>query len=361
MTAAANKLGLDISLVLLHGEKGPCSRATRCSTGSWAPTSRVVDLDDLEPSSPSSTRSRRGARGRAAAPTSWPRWASQLGSAPSATSLPPRARSSRLRSPRARGRPPLLSGANMTPAGLVIGLKASAGRPGSIAIPIRWREDRVPVDIARSPRHRPPPRLDAPLTARRRQHDEYIGERYGVVTDACREALKLVAGTEGLLLDPVYTGKAMAGLIDDVRQGRLGAASGWCSSTRAARRPCSRMRRIWGWGEQETPATRWPQGRHPPGTSRPSLPGGECRSVAWTRRHDICSRQPPRVPSSSRQTLDLRSAGSGMRRAPWNTHPIAFQAWFGRGNGDRVLRQAPVPDWNNQQCISHLDDSTARP
>ena len=34
-------------------------------------------------------------------------------------------------------------------------------------------------------------------------------------------ALKLVAGTEGLILDPVYSGKAMAGLIDLARAGRF--------------------------------------------------------------------------------------------------------------------------------------------
>mgnify|MGYP001197301955 FL=1 len=53
-------------------------------------------------------------------------------------------------------------------------------------------------------------------------HDEYIGERYGKVTDGCREALRLVARTEGVILDPVYSGKAMAGLIDQVRSGRIG-------------------------------------------------------------------------------------------------------------------------------------------
>ena len=43
------------------------------------------------------------------------------------------------------------------------------------------------------------------------------------MTPGSREALALLARTEGILLDPVYTGKAMAGLIDDARQGRLGA------------------------------------------------------------------------------------------------------------------------------------------
>jgi 1-aminocyclopropane-1-carboxylate deaminase/D-cysteine desulfhydrase-like pyridoxal-dependent ACC family enzyme len=44
--------------------------------------------------------------------------------------------------------------------------------------------------------------------------DDYIGKGYGIPTKKCVEAIKLVARTEGILLDPVYTGKAMAGLID---------------------------------------------------------------------------------------------------------------------------------------------------
>jgi 1-aminocyclopropane-1-carboxylate deaminase/D-cysteine desulfhydrase-like pyridoxal-dependent ACC family enzyme len=53
--------------------------------------------------------------------------------------------------------------------------------------------------------------------------EDYMGPRYGVVTGAGREAMDWLARTEGILLDPVYTAKAMAGLIDDARQGRLGA------------------------------------------------------------------------------------------------------------------------------------------
>lgn len=44
--------------------------------------------------------------------------------------------------------------------------------------------------------------------------DKHIGLRYGAVTDESRFAIRLVARTEGLFLDPVYTGKAMAALID---------------------------------------------------------------------------------------------------------------------------------------------------
>lgn len=49
-----------------------------------------------------------------------------------------------------------------------------------------------------------------------------VGGGYGVATDDGREAVVLAARTEGLILDPVYTGKAMAGLIAARRTGRIG-------------------------------------------------------------------------------------------------------------------------------------------
>jgi len=48
---------------------------------------------------------------------------------------------------------------------------------------------------------------------------DYCGAGYGVLTDAEREAVKLFAKYEGLLLDPVYTGRAAAGMIDLIRKG----------------------------------------------------------------------------------------------------------------------------------------------
>jgi D-cysteine desulfhydrase len=47
--------------------------------------------------------------------------------------------------------------------------------------------------------------------------NEYLGEGYGVVGDLEREAIQLVARNEGILLDPVYTGRAMGGLIHMIR------------------------------------------------------------------------------------------------------------------------------------------------
>ena len=50
-------------------------------------------------------------------------------------------------------------------------------------------------------------------------NSDYAGEAYGAPTEAMVEAVTLLARLEGLLLDPVYSGKAMAGLIDLVRRG----------------------------------------------------------------------------------------------------------------------------------------------
>jgi len=52
--------------------------------------------------------------------------------------------------------------------------------------------------------------------------DGYIGRQYGVPTDSGLEAMKTVAQTEGVFLDPVYTSKAMSGLIDLINKGQLG-------------------------------------------------------------------------------------------------------------------------------------------
>ncbi|MDR2136747.1 MAG: D-cysteine desulfhydrase [Synergistaceae bacterium] len=54
--------------------------------------------------------------------------------------------------------------------------------------------------------------------------DEYVGPGYGVPTEGMIEAVKLVARTEAILLDPVYTGKAMAGMIELIGKGHFAGA-----------------------------------------------------------------------------------------------------------------------------------------
>ena len=54
---------------------------------------------------------------------------------------------------------------------------------------------------------------------------DYVGPGYGISTPGMIDALKCCGSTEGLILDPVYTGKAMAGLIDLIGKGEISATS----------------------------------------------------------------------------------------------------------------------------------------
>lgn len=58
---------------------------------------------------------------------------------------------------------------------------------------------------------------DADLTL----NSDYVGEGYGVIGTLENEAISLTAQTEGILLDPVYTGRAMGGLIAMIRTGKI--------------------------------------------------------------------------------------------------------------------------------------------
>jgi L-cysteate sulfo-lyase len=54
---------------------------------------------------------------------------------------------------------------------------------------------------------------------------DYVGAGYGVPTESMNDAVLLLARLEGLLFDPVYSGKALAGMIDLVSGGSLKDAS----------------------------------------------------------------------------------------------------------------------------------------
>ena len=53
-------------------------------------------------------------------------------------------------------------------------------------------------------------------------HTEYNGEGYWDVTSGTKEAIRLAARSEGLFLDPIYTGKAMSAVIGEIRNGHIG-------------------------------------------------------------------------------------------------------------------------------------------
>ncbi|MGQ0635763.1 MAG: D-cysteine desulfhydrase family protein [Planctomycetaceae bacterium] len=115
-----------------------------------------------------------------------------------------------------------LSSSGSTGAGVVLGKKllGLAAQVVNVA-PIRWAWD-MPSEMARMARTaadwmglqadvRPE---DVPITF------DHIGPGYGECTAGGLEAIALAARTEGILLDPAYTAKAMAALIDDIRNGR---------------------------------------------------------------------------------------------------------------------------------------------
>jgi L-cysteate sulfo-lyase len=52
-------------------------------------------------------------------------------------------------------------------------------------------------------------------------NDDYLGKGYAIIGEAEREAIRLLARCEGILADPVYTGRALAGLIDLLRRGEF--------------------------------------------------------------------------------------------------------------------------------------------
>jgi 1-aminocyclopropane-1-carboxylate deaminase/D-cysteine desulfhydrase-like pyridoxal-dependent ACC family enzyme len=114
--------------------------------------------------------------------------------------------------------------AGATGAGLSLA-KVALGWKGQVRLlcPIRWPWD-TPADLAEVANQTAvllglPHRLTAADIDVR---TDYIGPSYGKVTPAGREAMDLLARTEGILLDPIYTAKAMAGLIDDIRCRRVG-------------------------------------------------------------------------------------------------------------------------------------------
>ena len=54
---------------------------------------------------------------------------------------------------------------------------------------------------------------------------DYVGDGYGVPTDSMNEAVLMLARYEGLLFDPVYSGKGLAGMIDLIRNGSLNSGA----------------------------------------------------------------------------------------------------------------------------------------
>jgi L-cysteate sulfo-lyase len=116
------------------------------------------------------------------------------------------------------------TGSAGTQAGLVVGMEAmNSGIPVygvSVRAPKQKQEENVHGLAQRT--------LDfmglSPSLVPREKvvaNSDYVGDGYGLPTNSMVEAVKMLATHEGILLDPVYSGKGFAGLIDLVRQGHF--------------------------------------------------------------------------------------------------------------------------------------------
>lgn len=117
------------------------------------------------------------------------------------------------------------TGSAGTHAGLVVGLQGvNAGIP-VLGIGVRLPKDRQEANVFRLAEATAEycgvrggiPRESVVANC------DYVGEGYGIPTPGMAEAVQMLARLEGILLDPVYSGKAMAGMIDLIRKGEIGS------------------------------------------------------------------------------------------------------------------------------------------
>ena len=113
------------------------------------------------------------------------------------------------------------SGSAGTHAGLVTGFYGNNSNVPVIGINVsrpKGEQEALVYDLAQSTAKHVGVNSDIPSEAVV-CFDEYVGPGYSLPTSEMAEATRMLARFEGVLIDPVYTGKAMAGLIDLVRKG----------------------------------------------------------------------------------------------------------------------------------------------
>ncbi len=114
------------------------------------------------------------------------------------------------------------TGSAGTQAGLIVGLKAINANIPLLGIGVRAprsKQEENIFNLAAATADK----LGCPGVVRREDvvaNCDYVGEGYGIPTRAAIEAIEMFARLEGILLDPVYSGKGAAGLIDLIRRGR---------------------------------------------------------------------------------------------------------------------------------------------
>lgn len=115
------------------------------------------------------------------------------------------------------------TGSAGTQAGLIVGLKAINADIPLLGIGVRApkpKQEESVYNLAVATAEK----LGCPGVVRREDvvaNTDYVGEGYGIPTPECLQAIEMFARLEGILLDPVYSGKGAAGLIDLIRKGEL--------------------------------------------------------------------------------------------------------------------------------------------
>ena len=112
------------------------------------------------------------------------------------------------------------SGSAGTHAGLAVGLEQLLPETELVGVTVSRQTD-AQLPLVERLRQSLAASLEVQATAPITLWDEYFAPHYGEPNEEGMEAVKLLARLEGILLDPVYTGKAMAGLIDGISQNRF--------------------------------------------------------------------------------------------------------------------------------------------
>ncbi len=117
----------------------------------------------------------------------------------------------------------LANGGGGTQAGLILGFKQLKLPLDVIGISVlREKTEAINVVVGHANETATLLGLDVAITPDEvTLYDDYVGQGYGIPTKECIEAIRVVAQTEAIFLDPVYTGKAMAGLIDLINKGHF--------------------------------------------------------------------------------------------------------------------------------------------
>jgi 1-aminocyclopropane-1-carboxylate deaminase/D-cysteine desulfhydrase-like pyridoxal-dependent ACC family enzyme len=113
------------------------------------------------------------------------------------------------------------SGSAATHAGLLFGLRALGSDIPVLGVCVRRSSElQSPRVLERCQEIADMLEADMPVTTGEViTMDDVLAPGYGLLNPMTLEALRLVASTEGLILDPVYTGKVIAGLIHRIRNG----------------------------------------------------------------------------------------------------------------------------------------------